>query len=198
MARDNATANRTDEGHDEHRGILGRIEEKLDRLLHGGSSEWHTREWAAEDSPFAYYEPGDPSPRFFGEARADAPGWDPSIAGPRFDRIDVGSVGSHGVDPVSTYYGAQRPLVSAHNSAREYYLLMRARAAQRNAGSPDPGYTDFRRSQAEALDRDYREYCREKQDEFDRDFDAWRERRGRPPSAVDEPSRKESADANAR
>ena len=79
-----------DNGQEEDRGrILRRIEEKLDRLLGRREDDWHEREWAPLDSPFAYYGAGDPSPRFFGGPRADAPGWDPGLAGPRFDRIDV-------------------------------------------------------------------------------------------------------------
>lgn len=74
----------------EHReGILQRIEEKLNDLLGRRHDDWHDRSWAPLDSPVASYGPGDPSPRLFGGPRADAPGWDPGLAGPRFDRIDV-------------------------------------------------------------------------------------------------------------
>jgi hypothetical protein len=88
------------DAHDENRGgILHRIEEKLNHLLGRRDDEWHDRPWAPLDSPFASYSPGDPSPRLFGGPRADAPGWDPSLAGPRFDRIDPGSVGTHAAHP---------------------------------------------------------------------------------------------------
>jgi hypothetical protein len=170
-------------------GILRRIEEKLDRLLGSGGDEWHERAWAPLDSPFAYYSAGDPSPRFFGGPRANAPGWDPSLAGPRFDRIDVGSVGTHGVDPVSSFYGAQSPLFSRHSSAREYYLWRRA-TGRMHAGDGASGYADYRRRRNAELDREYADYCRDQQARFDRDFDAWRQKRG-PPQSVDEPVRNE-------
>lgn len=176
---------------EEDRGsILQRIEEKLDRLLGSRDDDWHEREWAPLDSPFAYYDPGDPSPRFFGGPRADAPGWDPSLAGPRFDRIDVGSVGSHGVDPVSSFDGSQQPPFTPHSSAREYYLLMRARG-QRNAGNGAARYADYRRRKKAELDREYADYCRDRQQCFDRDFDAWRQTRGGHTSAVDDAARHE-------
>jgi hypothetical protein len=175
-------------------GILSRIEEKLDRLLGRRGGDWHDREWAPLDSPFAYYEPGDPSPRFFGGPRADAPGWDPSLAGPRFDRIDVGAVGTHAVDPVSSFHGAQHGLVFAHNSAREYYLLRR-QLAERGHGQ----YADYRRRKIDDLDRDYADYCRERQAKFDRDFEAWRDQRKSPRQPVSEPTGERAAtEADAR
>ena len=183
MVSDSHTLNEH-EGRDEDRGsILQRIEEKLDRLLGSRDDDSHEREWAPLDSPFAYYDPGDPSPRFFGGPRADAPGWDPSLAGPRFDRIDVGSVGSHGVDPVSSFDGAQQTPFTPHSSAREYYLLMRARG-QRNAGDGASRYADYRRRKKAELDREYADYCRDRQACFDRDFDAWRQKRSEPTPGV--------------
>ncbi len=157
--------------------ILRRLEEKLDRLLGPREDDWHERAWAPLDSPFVYYGAGDPSPRFFGGPRADAPGWDPSLAGPRFDRIDAGAVGTHGIDPVSSFDGAQTPLFSPHSSAREYYLLRRA-GGRANIGDGATGYADYRRRKKAELDREYADYCRDKQERFDRDFDAWRQKRG--------------------
>ena len=86
---------------EDREGLLHRIEEKLNRLLGRRDDEWHDRAWAPIDSPFAVYSPNDPSPRLFGGPRADAPGWDPSLAGPRFDRIDPGSVGTHAAHPTA-------------------------------------------------------------------------------------------------
>jgi hypothetical protein len=192
MDSDSRTPKRDEDQEEDRGGILRRIEEKLDRLLSPRGDDWHEREWAALDSPFAEYEPGDPSPRFFGGPRADAPGWDPSLAGPRFDRIDAGGVGTHGVDPVSSFDGGQRPLFTPHSSAREYYLLTRARA-QRGAGGGAPGYADYRRRKKAELDREYADYCREQQASFDRDFDAWRQKRGGPAPSANEPARRESA-----
>jgi len=168
--RQRGQGRRARRGEQEHHSTLQRIEQKLNRLLGHRGDEWHEKEWAPEDSPFAYYDPGDPSPRFFGEARADAPGWDPSIAGPRFDRINVGAVGTFGVDPVSSYEGAQHGLVSAHSTAREYYIMQ---LAQRGHGR----YAQWRDRKIRDLNREYGEYSREQQDKFDRDFGAWREKR---------------------
>ncbi len=182
MDSDSRTVDQEDRG-----GILRRIEEKLDRLLGWREDDWHEPGWAPLDSPFAYYDLGDPSPRFFGGPRADAPGWDPSLAGPRFDRIDVGAVGTHGVDPVSSFYGAQTPLFTPHSSAREYYLLRRA-AARTSATDGATRYANYRRRKKAELDREYADYCRDQQARFDRDFDAWRQKRG-PPRPVDEPTR---------
>jgi hypothetical protein len=190
MDGDSGTVDQANSAEEHRGGILRRIEEKLDRLLNPSDDDWHERAWAPLDSPFLYYSPGDPSPRFFGGPRADAPGWDPSLAGPRFDRIDVGSVGTHGVDPVSSFYGAQQPLFTPHSSAREYYLLMRARG-RRDAGDGAVGYADYRRRKTAELDREYADYCRDKQGRFDRDFEAWRQKRSGPPASIDEPARHE-------
>jgi hypothetical protein len=163
-----------DEGREEDRSvILRRIEEKLDRLLGSGDDDWHEREWAPPDSPFAPYGPGGPRPSFI--APADASGWDPSLAGPRSD------------DPVPSFDDAQ-PL-AARSSAREYYLLMRARQQQQAAA----GYADYRRRKKAELDFEYADYCRDRQACFDRDFDAWRQKRAEPAPSVDEPARQESA-----
>ena len=165
---------------DERRGgILHRIEEKLNSLLGRRDDEWHDRAWAPLDSSFASYTPGDPAPRLFGGPPADALVWDPSLAGPRFDRIDLGSVGTHAVHPVSSYDGARTPLLSPHSSAREYYLLMQARA-QEEAEDGSSHYADYRARKVRELDGEYAEYRREQQDRFDRDFDAWREKRKGP------------------
>jgi hypothetical protein len=189
MDNDNRTVDQGKEQDKDRGGFLRRIEEKLDRLLGSREDDWHEREWAPLDSPFAQYDAGDPSPRFFGGPRADAPGWDPSLAGPRFDRIDVGAVGTHGVDPVSSFDGAQSLLFSPHSSAREYYLLRRARG-RTHTGDGAIGYADYRRRKKAELDREYADYCREQQARFDHDFDAWRQKRG-PPQSVDEPVRDE-------
>jgi hypothetical protein len=184
-------AKRSD-SHDENReGILHRIEDKLNRLLDRGGDEWRERAWAPLDSPFVFYGPGDPSPSFFGGPRADAPGWDPSLAGPRFDRIDPGAVGTHAVDPVASYAGAQTPLIRPHNSAREYYLLMRAQSDE-EAGGGSGYYADYRRRKMRELDREYAGFRRDQQDRFDREFDAWREKRKGPPQRVEEPLRSET------
>ncbi|HZC37810.1 MAG TPA: hypothetical protein VE221_03945 [Sphingomicrobium sp.] len=188
MGSDSRSAQQNDSNDEDGGGILQRIEEKLNRLLGRSDDDWHVRAWAPEDSPFAYYDPGDPSPRFFGGPRADAPGWDPSLAGPRFDRIDVGAVGTHGADPVSSFDGAQSQPFSAHSSAREYYLL-RGAGGRTHTGDRPAGYADYRRRKKAELDREYAEYRREQQSRFDQNFEAWRQRRAGPMKPVDEPIR---------
>jgi hypothetical protein len=192
MDNDIRTLDQGKEPEKDRGGILRRIEEKLDRLLGSRGDDWHERGWAPLESPFVHYDAGDPSPRFFGGPRADAPGWDPSIAGPRFDRIDAGAVGTHGVDPVSSFEGARSSLFSPHSSAREYYLLKRARE-RTHSGDAAPGYADYRRRKKAELDWEYADYCRDQQARFDRDFDAWRQRRVVPPQSVEEPARVENA-----
>jgi len=167
------------EGREEDRGrILRRIEEKLDRLLGSRDHDWHEREWAP---------PGDPRPRFFEGPPAE--GWDSSFTGPRFDRIDVGGVGSHGVDPALSFDPDQGPFFGARSSAREYYLAMRARGQRDSRATP---YADYRRRRKAELDREYADYCRDRQACFDRDFDAWRQKRAGPAPPADEPARHES------
>jgi hypothetical protein len=161
---------------DEDRGgILDRIEEKLNHLLGRRDDEWRDRGWAPLDSPFVSYTPGDASPRFFGGPPADAPGWDPSLAGP--------------ASPTS-YSGGQAPLLSRHNSAREYYLLMRARA-QEDGGDGAAHYADYRQRKMDEFNREYADYRREQQDRFDRDFEAWRKDRKGPAGPAEEPRRNE-------
>jgi hypothetical protein len=177
-----AISSQRNRSNDDEHSILKRIEEKLHRLLARSGDDWNERGWAPLDSPFAYYSPGDPSPRLFGGPRADALGWDPSLAGPRFDRINPGAVGTHGIDPVSSFDGAQAPLLTPHSSAREYYLLTRARE-QASAGY----YADYRGRKMRELDREFADYQRERQAQFDSDFEAWREKRRGEPSTAEEP-----------
>lgn len=190
MDNDSHTLDQNEDREEGGGGILRRIEEKLDRLLGPREEDWHEREWAPLDSPIASYDPGDPSPRLYGGPRADAIGWDPSLAGPRFDRINVGGVGTHGVDPVSSFDGAQRTPFAPHSSAREYYLLMRARG-QRAAGEGPAGYADYRWRKKAELDREYADYCRDRQACFDRDFDAWRQKRAGAAASADKPAPRE-------
>ena len=105
-----------------------------------------------------------------------APGYDAGFGGPRFDRVDVGSTGSHGVHPVSSAYGGVYGAgPEMRSSARRYAALGR---------HGDPNYAEWRNRQIEQLDRDYDEYRRERQARFDREFGAWRERRGEQRRAV--------------
>ena len=109
---------------------------------------------------------------FFG-----APGYDAGFAGPRFDRLDVGSTGTHGVHPVSSPYGADYRGTFGDTGGRGSSARLYAEA-DRHRGR-DPGYSDWRRRRVAELDRDYDEYCRERQSRFDREFGAWREQRSR-------------------
>ncbi len=120
-----------------------------------------------------------------------APGYDAGFAGPRFDRVDVGSTGTHGVHPVSSPFGGGRgpmgitPGGGWGSSARLYAELRRGQAGQATPRSADdPDYAEWRRRQVEQLDRDYDDYRREQQSRFEREFGEWRERRGQQRRAV--------------
>jgi hypothetical protein len=125
-----------------------------------------------------YYGPsGDPDSIF------GAPGYDASFPGPRFDRLDAGSTGTHGVHPVSSPYGGAyrgavgiTPTGGYGSSARRYAELGRH--------GDHPHYAAWRSRQIDQLDRDYDEYRREHQARFDQEFDAWRTRRGEQRAAL--------------
>lgn len=115
-----------------------------------------------------------------------APGYDAEFLGPRFDRADVGSTGTHGVHPVSSPYGGDYPM-SLSSTARRYALLHRSEAPQQQQqqqGQHDPHYSAWRQQQMQQFDRDYEEYNQERQSRFEQEFGAWRERRGRQRQAV--------------
>lgn len=131
------------------------------------------RGWREADEPWAdagrYRGDGEFGPFSRGsDLHHGGPGYDASFGGPRFDRADVGSTGSHGVHPVSSAYGGDLGAGFHSGSARDYAI------AQRH----DPHYSEWRSRRIAELDRDYDEYRRETQSRFDREFDAWRERRG--------------------
>ena len=131
------------------------------------------RSWRPSDDPYGegerYGGGFDPGLRYGG------PGYDASFGGPRFDRADAGSTGTHGVHPISTAFGSDRgggPDFFG-SSARDFALAQR-----------DPHYSQWRRRRIAELDRDYEEYRSETQARFDSEFDAWRERRGAQRSAI--------------
>lgn len=120
--------------------------------------------------------------------------------GPRFDRQDVGSTGTHGVHPVSSRFGeAQRdPMGVAGgggSSARSRAILQQSEqhggrgriepgGQQRSRYEHDPHYHEWRSRQIESLDRDYDEYRRENASRFESEFGAWREKRGQQRQAL--------------
>ena len=128
----------------------------------------------------------DPDPIF------SAPGYDAGFGGPRFDRQDVGSTGTHGVHPISSpsggAYGAGYGISAGGfgSSARMFSAM--GQQKQQSGGSRqrafDPHYSEWRNRQMEQLDRDYEEYCRETQSKFESEFGAWRERRGQQRQAI--------------
>lgn len=150
------------------------------------------RDWRGpSDDPYAGTERyGGGAPAGYGsgigpttdpDSRFGASGYDPGFGGPRFDRIDVGSTGTHGVHPVSSPYGADyrgavgMPAGALSSSARQYAEVRRHR---------DPDYDQWRQRRIEELDRDYEDYCRENQWRFDREFGTWRDRRGQQRQAL--------------
>ena len=115
----------------------------------------------------------------FGDYRYGGPGLDAEFGGPRFDRVDVGSVGSHASHPVASASSPAYAMGAGGmfgSSAREFAIR---REAQR-----DPHYAEWRHRQMADLDRDYDEYRRENQSCFDREFGLWRQRRGEQREAV--------------
>ena len=90
--------------------------------------------------------------------RYGGPGLDSEFAGPRFDRADVGSVGSEAVHPVSSAsspgYGTGAGMFGS--SARDF-------AIRQEAQRHDPHYAEWRHRQMAEFDRDYDEYRRENQ-----------------------------------
>lgn len=131
--------------------------------------------------------PGSDPDSFFG-----APGYDASFAGPRFDRLDAGSVGTHGTHPVSSPFGADyrgavgvTPGGGYGSSARRYAQIERSQGQSgRSGGRHDPHYSQWRQRQIEQIDRDYEDYQREHQSRFEREFGQWRERRGQQRQAL--------------
>ena len=111
--------------------------------------------------------------------RYGGPGLDSEFSGPRFDRADVGSVGSEAAHPVSSAsspaYGTGAGLFGS--SARDF-------AIRQEAQRHDPHYAEWRHRQMAEFDRDYEEYRREHQARFDREFGDWRQRRGEQRAAV--------------
>ena len=129
---------------------------------HGYGGDWYGPD--AADSDYRY----------------GGPGLDAEFGGPRFDRADVGSVGSHGVHPVASASSPAYDIgagAAFGSSARDF-------AIRRDARRHDPHYADWRHRQMAELDRDYDEYARENQSRFDREFGAWRRRRGEQREAV--------------
>jgi hypothetical protein len=130
----------------------------------------------------------DPDPMF------SAPGYDASFGGPRFDRADVGSTGTHGVHPISSpsgggAYGEGHGIApGGYGSSARMFAAMGQRGQQQQGGGQqrqfDPHYSQWRERQMQQLDQDYEEYCRETQSKFDSEFGAWRERRGQQRQAV--------------
>jgi hypothetical protein len=172
---------------DSQRSILERIEEKLARLLGSDDDPDARRDSGSADENFApealTWDEGDVEPRILGGPHASAPGWDPSFAGPRFDRVDLGSVGTHAAHPVSSVEGAYGVGPSGYrSSAREHYIAAQAARHAPGGGGGGGGehhrhYADWRNQQIETLDRAFEEYCREKNESFAQEFGDWRAKR---------------------
>ena len=137
---------------------------------------------------------------------AAGPGFDPEFGGPRFDRQDVGSTGTHGAHPVASPYGeAQQSFTGAGfaggSSARARAILDQHERTHSQEGPQqhaqsygqsfgqslgqqggrsefDPHYHQWRQQQIDSLDQDYDEYRRENASRFESEFGSWREKRG--------------------
>jgi hypothetical protein len=165
---------------DDHRSLLERIEAKLNRLF-GDDDDDRSRYQGGGYQGSRSYSDRDED-RMAPGHHLDAPGWDPSFAGPRFDRVDVGSTGTHGVHPVSSVYGAGYGIgamggTGGGDYARERMMQRGQRGGGGSSDISDHSYSEWRRRQIEALDNDYDEYRREHQSKFDQEFHGWREKR---------------------
>ncbi|MEA3004053.1 MAG: hypothetical protein QOH81_2841 [Sphingomonadales bacterium] len=99
--------------------------------------------------------------------------------GRRFDRVDVGSTGTHGAHPMSAptgvYEGRFGPSRTSPGNASRYAAIMDERGGGQSGH--DPHYSEWRRRQIEDLDRDYDEYRREHHSKFEQEFGSWRSKR---------------------
>ena len=100
--------------------------------------------------------------------------------GRRFDRIDAGSTGTHGVHPMASAaggaYGAGYGIGTSGGYGSSYGSS--SASHQRDTGDiHDRNYSEWRHRQMQQLDSDYDEYRREHQQRFDSEFAGWRERR---------------------
>jgi hypothetical protein len=95
--------------------------------------------------------------------------------GRRFDRVDVGSTGTHGAHPVSAPLSGGFGGAEAYGSGASRYAAIRDQ--ERGGDLHDPHYAEWRRRQIEDLDRDYDEYRREHQSKFESEFGSWRSKR---------------------
>lgn len=176
------------------RGGMGREAHRPHRL---GDHSAHDEEDRLPDRYGGSVEDGYGSGGGFGPTSADpnsihsAPGHDAGFGGPRFDRADAGSTGTHGVHPVASpsggaYQGYGATASGYASSARSAAIIEQARQQESRGGSRehDPHYSEWRRRQIEQLDREYEDYCRERQSRFEEDFGAWREQRGRQRSTL--------------
>ncbi len=129
------------------------------------------------------------------DSRFGAPGYDADFGGPRFDRVDAGSTGTHGVHPVSSPYGGAvgvRAGGGFGSSARRYAQIRQAQGGEGRQGGGgdsrgsrfDPHYAEWRNRQIEEYDRDYHEYRTEQQSRFEQEFGSWREKRAGQRQAV--------------
>jgi len=119
----------------------------------------------------------DPYDNRYGEIRGGSGFGGDYDRGRRFDRVDVGSTGTHGAHPLTapagTTFGAG--FIGPDRSySRERAIYESSRRAR---SSHDPHYDEWRSRQIQELDRDYDDYRRENQSQFEREFGGWREKR---------------------
>jgi len=97
--------------------------------------------------------------------------------GRRFDRIDAGSTGTHGVHPMSSPATGSSGAGYGITPEGGYSRSSRYGGYGRSSGQHDPHYAQWRSRQMEELDRDYDEYRREHQSRFEQEFGTWRQKR---------------------
>ncbi len=173
----NQRPNRARLGGRNSRGEPDRNDEDRGERYGSGVQEGYGASSDQYSSGFAHGEP-----RGYG-----GPGYDSEFAGPRFDRADAGSTGTHGVHPVGSASGSSYRGGSGQGGSGRRWALAH-RDEDRGGSDHDPHYSEWRQRQIDRLDRDYDEFRREHHSRFEEEFGAWRERRNLQRKAMDDVS----------
>ena len=156
---------------------------------------YYGSDYSRDDDEYAHGDAGQDNSYGMGRSGAadtwGGSGFGGTAGGRRFDRVDVGTTGTHGAHPMASPTGPAYRAGGAGvgSSARSAAIMRQSPGGQsgRFSGEPygaqqsmshqDPHYSEWRNRQIEALDRDYDEYRREHQSKFEQEFGTWRSRR---------------------
>lgn len=192
--RDYERGNRNYRGYDEDRGFFNRAGDEVrswfgdeeaerrrevDRRRYEAERDYENRGRWYRERPRERVWHGDEEPYYSAGEIGGGSGFGGDYdRGRRFDRIDVGSTGTHGVHPMSAPAGTDAWSTFGPGYRSSYARDYAAYEAGRRTRAPyDPRYHEWRSRQIDALDRDYDEFHREHQSQFEQEFGSWRERR---------------------